>query len=219
MFLMIAVLYYPHNQLVVRYKPGPTPKEDNYGANKGISWVILTNGVEWKLYKIRFEQPINHDIVATINFLAISHKSEKDLDVLFLLSKEGLAKNARDDYYDMIQSVNRYVIGNLLLTSDVLNCIRKELKKLADGLRVEESEIERIIRNEVIKREIFEGDESTRAQQKIAKSQKKQIKKATPTTEVIESAQPSEPAVIPSITEQLLSESNKQESTTATPTL
>lgn len=30
----------------------------DYGANKGIEWVILTNGIVWRVYKIHFQQPI-----------------------------------------------------------------------------------------------------------------------------------------------------------------
>lgn len=158
----------------------------DYGANKGIPWVVLTNGLEWRLYRIRFEQPINYDVVATFNYLTLSPKNEKDKELLFLLCKEGLTKNAREDYHEMIQSVNRYVIGNLLLTEDVLGCVRRELRKISDGIRVDEVEIMRIMKNEVIKREVLEGDDASKAIQKIAKAQKKQTKKnsaLSPTTQ------------------------------------
>ena len=177
----------------------------DYGANKGIPWVVLTNGIEWRLYRIRFEQPINYDVVASFNYLSLSPKSEKDQEILFLLCKEGLAKNAREDYHEMIQSVNRYVIGNLLLTEDILACVRKELRKISDGIRVDEAEIARIIKHEVIKREVLEGDESVRALQKIAKAQKRQLKKvatgAAPAPDGSESL-PVEPVL--SVSEQIL---------------
>ncbi len=177
----------------------------DYGANKGIPWVVLTNGIEWRLYRIRFEQPINYDVVASFNYLTLSPKSEKDQELLFLLCKEGLAKNAREDYHEMIQSVNRYVIGNLLLTEDILGCVRKELRKISDGIRVDEAEIARIIKYEVIKREVLEGDEAARALQKIAKAQKKLSKK----TSTLSPATPDSPAPIPtepalSVSEQIL---------------
>ena len=94
----------------------------------------------------------------------------------FLLAKEGLSKNAREDYYDKVQSVNRYVIGNLILAKPSLMVIRRELKKLADNVKIDVAEIEQLLKNEVIKREIVEGDEATTAQSRINKFYKKSSK-------------------------------------------
>ena len=41
----------------------------DYGANQGVQWVILTNGILWEIYRIRFEKPINYDLVSSFNFL------------------------------------------------------------------------------------------------------------------------------------------------------
>src|ERR1019366_7163383 len=43
----------------------------NYGANKGINWVVLTNGVEWHLYHLTFDKDkgIQPDLVFEINYL------------------------------------------------------------------------------------------------------------------------------------------------------
>jgi len=59
-----------------------------YGANHGIQWVVLTNGIEWKLYRIRFEQPINFDLVCSINFLSLKPKDEKDQMCLFIFPRK-----------------------------------------------------------------------------------------------------------------------------------
>jgi len=184
----------------------------NYGANHGIPWIILTNSIDWRLYRIRFEQPIDFDLVCSFNFLTLNAKSNKDQETLLVLCKEGLTKCAREDYFEMVQNVNRYVIGQIILGELIINDIRKELKKLSEGLRIEEDVIERIIRNEVLKREIFEGDEASRAQQKVAKlykSKSPRIKK--PQNDMSEqSVTPNDSAKNDkSITEKLLEEANK----------
>ena len=43
----------------------------DYGANKGIDWVILTNGVTWRVYKLLFTKPIQHIPVYQFEFLQI----------------------------------------------------------------------------------------------------------------------------------------------------
>lgn len=44
----------------------------NYGANQGIPWVVLTNGLRWEIYRIKFEQPIAHEVVCAFDFLDLS---------------------------------------------------------------------------------------------------------------------------------------------------
>lgn len=145
----------------------------DYGANHGVQWVVLTNGIEWKVYRIRFEQPINFDLVCTFDFLALNPRNEKDQELLFLLSKEGLSKNARDDFYERVQSVNRYVIGALMLAEPVLSVVRRELRKLAQGMKIDVAEIDSIVRTQVLKREIVEGDEAEAAQARVSKFYRK----------------------------------------------
>jgi len=145
----------------------------DYGANHGVQWVVLTNGIEWKVYRIRFEQPINFDLVCTFDFLALNPRSEKDQEHLFLLAKEGLGKNSREDFYEKVQSVNRYIIGNLILADPVLSAVRRELRRLADGMKIDISEVEGIVRSQVLKREIVEGEEAEAALSRVNKFYRK----------------------------------------------
>jgi hypothetical protein len=44
---------------------------ENYASRAGIRWVVLTNGIEWKLYNLSFaeNEGINHDLVFEANLL------------------------------------------------------------------------------------------------------------------------------------------------------
>ncbi len=186
----------------------------DYGANHGIQWVILTNGISWKIYRIRFEQPINYDLVCRFDFIDLNPKDEKDQDYLFILSKEGLGKNAREDYYEKVQSVNRYIIGNLILNEPVLDVLRKELRRLSAGIKIDTPEIAHIVRNEVLKREILDGDEAVSAQARVNKFYRKsvghkRVKKGNECTLVEE---PSESQCLQelSVSERLLQEAGEE---------
>ena len=189
----------------------------DYGANHGVQWVVLTNGIEWKVYRIRFEQPINFDLVCTFDFLALNPRADKDQDSLFLLAKEGLGKNAREDFYERVQSVNRYVIGNLMLGEPVLAVVRRELKKLADGMRIDVVEVGHIVRAEVLKREIVEGEEAEAAQAQVSKFYRKGTtrRRTKKTQEPEPSAAP--PAPEESVTERLLREAGGTETSQQPP--
>lgn len=149
----------------------------DYGANKGVQWVVLTNGIEWRIYCIKFEQPISYDLVCSFDFMTLNPRAEGDQERLFLLSKEGLDKKIRDCFYDKFKNVNRYVIGALIVSEPVLTALRRELKKLADGIKIEASEVEQILANEVLKREVLIGDEADAARSKIGKFYRKASKK------------------------------------------
>jgi len=183
----------------------------DYGANHGVQWVVLTNGIEWRVYRIRFEQPINFDLVCEFDFLALNARDEKDQEFLFLLAKEGLGKNARDDFYEKVQSVNRYVIGNLMLADPVLSIVRRELRKLADGMKIDVEEVEGIVRTQVLKREIVEGDEAEAAQARVCKFYRKGTtpRRTKKTQEPEPSASP--PAPEESVTDRLLREAEESE--------
>ena len=183
----------------------------DYGANKGISWVILTNGINWRIYKIKFEKPINYELVEEFNFLELDKNNENDLDVLYILSKEGLAKNEREEYYEKIQTVNRYIVGNIILQEPVIKAVRRELRKFAVGLKVEDDELVELIKGEIIKRELFDSDKGIEADTKIKKYYKKLSKKKSSTSKPAKpaAATPVADKPAPSITEQLLDESLK----------
>ncbi len=145
----------------------------NYGANQGNQWVVLTNGVEWRLYRIKFGKPIKHELVCSFDFTTLNAKSVKDQELLFLISKEGLSKNAKEEFFDKVQSVNRFTIGSLILSEPVLSAIRRELRKFAGSVKVSLEDVEQLVRDEVLKREITSEDEASAAQKKVAKFYRK----------------------------------------------
>jgi predicted type IV restriction endonuclease len=157
----------------IALKDGHIRQALDYGANHGVPWIILTNGIEWRVFRVRFEQPISVDSVCIFDFLMLNPRDEKDQECLFMLAKEGLMKKVRDDYYEKVQSVNRYVIGNLILGEPVLSIVRRELKKLSSGIRIDITEVEEIVRSEVLKREILEGEQADAAQSRVSKFYRK----------------------------------------------
>lgn len=138
-----------------------------YGANNGVPWVILTSGLLWQLYKIRFEKPINWDLVCEFTFDELDPKNEEHLERLFILCKEGLSKEAREDFHEKILTVNRFILGALVLSDEVVSSIRRELRKISEGVPVAREEIIQVLSNEVIKREVLDGEEAAKAQARV----------------------------------------------------
>ena len=144
----------------------------NYAADSGIDWVILTNGIDWKVYKIHFTKPIEKELVYEFDILNIDLKKQSDLENLFYLSIESLSKNnsaSLNDLYAQKQVINRHIIGQLLLTDPIINLIKRQLKKLSPDTAITAENILSILSSEVLKREIVEGDECKEAKKKIKK--------------------------------------------------
>lgn len=78
----------------------------------------------------------------------------------------------------MIQNVNKFTIAGLLLSESVINMIRKDIRRLCPSIKIEVTEIEKILINEVFKRDVIEGEEAEKAVQKLKKLNRKTHKKA-----------------------------------------
>lgn len=180
-----------------------------YGANKGIQWIVLTNGMEWQIYKLKFAQPIQWELVAKFNVNELSMKNERDIEKLAIITKEGVERNFREELYEKIQCVNKFVVGQLLLSEPVVSTVRRELKKLSDGINVEETEVIALLRDVVLRREIVDetSDEVQSAASKVARfykqAAKKTVVKPAPKAEQTEDKPP---APAQSLSDQLLQE-------------
>jgi predicted type IV restriction endonuclease len=145
----------------------------DYGANAGVNWVLLTNAETWMLYKIKFGKPIDKEIVSQFNLLNINPKVEKELESLFVISKDGQEKSIIEDFYSNIQVKNKFIIGCLLNSDEVHSLIRRTMKKLFSDVKISEQEIADIMANDIIKREIIDSEESKKARKDIDKIYKK----------------------------------------------
>lgn len=148
----------------------------NYGANEGIQWVILTNGIIWRAYNIRLRKAVETEMIFEYNFMDVNARKKEDQEMLFLLAKEGISKDVMAEYQERVKSVNKYVIASILLQKPGLDMLRRELRRLTPGLKVEFHEIEDILKNEVLKRNVIEGDEANEAARKVKRALNKAAK-------------------------------------------
>jgi predicted type IV restriction endonuclease len=144
----------------------------NYAANQGVAWVLLTNGQHWRAYSVECKGQIAQELVVNIDFLTLNRKSEDDLGLLYVLCKEGWAKSAIDDYQTQMEALNRYIIAATILSEKMLDKIKTELRRVAPEARIEVEAIKTVLEDEVIKRELLEGDKADAARKTVAKAAK-----------------------------------------------
>lgn len=148
----------------------------DYGANNGTEWIVLTNAIIWRIYRVRFEKPIRTDFVCEYNLLDMKSKNESDIDKLYILCKEGIRKNAIDEFSQHKSIVNRYYISAILQSDVVLEAVKRELKKFNTMIKADSEEVVSIIKNEILKREVLDTPEANESMEKYTKVIKKMEK-------------------------------------------
>jgi hypothetical protein len=97
--------------------------------------------------------------------------------MLYLVTREGFTKSAMAEYRDRKEATSRFMVAAIILNSEsVQTAIRREIRRVSDIL-VPPEVIDKMLRDEVIKRETIEGDEAAQAVRRVARSAEKSIKK------------------------------------------
>lgn len=138
-----------------------------------MEWVLLTNGIVWQAHRIRFEQPIDHDMVFSFDLLDSGSKPAEIFEKLYLISKDAGNDTQIDLYWKHKEATSRYVVAQLLLQQPALAMLRRQLRGLFPGLKVSENEIERLLRAEVLKRDALEGDRAITAEKTVKRAERR----------------------------------------------
>jgi hypothetical protein len=161
----------------------------DYGANQGADWVLLTNGAEWRAYRIRFEQPVSNDLVFDIDLLNPDCKNSELLDMLYLISREAIGGGEIDRYWQQKEATNRFVVTQILLSPPLLGTLRRELRRLAPGLRITEQDLGTLLQVEVFKRDVLEGEKAEGAAKRVRRAtRRRERQRAAEEEEVVQAA-------------------------------
>jgi hypothetical protein len=156
-------------------KDGHAKQAVDYAANQGVEWVALTNGEFWRVFRVIFGKPIDTELVLDLNFLSLNHKQMSQLESLFLLTRESMLKSGLYAYHDHLQATNKFYLAAIVLNDAVVETIRRELRRVSD-VKVEIEELRALLREDVLKRDVLEGDKADAAHKKVSKSAGKMLR-------------------------------------------
>lgn len=150
----------------------------DYAANQGVDWVILTNGSVWRIYRVLFTKPIGQELVYECDLLSFSTRERERVECLFLFAKEGHNKDvsALDEYHTLRQAMSRHYLAAVIMSDPVMDVVRRELRRLSPNVKIDREALLNEIVNEVLKREVTEGEKAEEARRKINKSQAKALR-------------------------------------------
>jgi type I restriction and modification enzyme subunit R-like protein len=136
----------------------------DYGANKGVEWVVLTNGIVWRVYKIIFGQPIEKALICEVDVVSLSTRDHDLLECFGNLSKEGFSKGSMSDLLQQKQVTSKFALASVLLSDNIVEELRRELRRLSPGLRVDTEALRQTLAEQVIKRELIDSEDAQAAQ-------------------------------------------------------
>ncbi|HEX8843081.1 MAG TPA: hypothetical protein VF791_00345 [Pyrinomonadaceae bacterium] len=166
-------------------KDAHTKQAVDYSANQGTDWVILTNAETWRVYQVTFTKPINSELVLEFSFSQLNAKKASDIQLLYHLTREGWLRSALGEFQAQKQALSRFFLGAMVLSNPVLEVIRRELKRLSPDVRIDIEQIKSALAQDVLKREVVEGEKADEARKKIHKAASKPLrtKKVKPKAE------------------------------------
>jgi hypothetical protein len=94
-------------------------------------------------------------------------------------------------YWQQKEATSRYVIAQLVLSDSILGTMRRHLRRQYSGIKVTEADLRNRLLEEVLKREVTEGDRATAAQRLVSRATRK--RRERPAAEPVAPAAPAHP--------------------------
>lgn len=128
-----------------------------YAVEQGMEWAIVTNGDKWQIYRIVFvgRQPKTPEAihVYSVSLLDDEIKPADKAELFYYLSEEAFRKSELEQFYDKRIALSGENLATHILSNDVLDKIRIQLKKTSNQ-KLSNTEIAEAIVSRVFDREL-----------------------------------------------------------------
>lgn len=104
-----------------------------YASHSNIPWVLLTNGVQWTLYHLTFEEGIE---AVTAFDVDITEDADRAAEMLGLLHRQSLVKGGLDEFWQHRSALSASSLGGALFMEPVLMLLRREIRR-REGLLID----------------------------------------------------------------------------------
>jgi hypothetical protein len=104
---------------------------EQYGANEGLEWLMLTNGAQWQVYHLDAALPLTVELVFEVDLVGPETPAKK-ADRLFAITHEGIKHKVIDEVWKAKRATSPRAIARVLTSPAVVTVIRKELRRETD---------------------------------------------------------------------------------------
>lgn len=120
-----------------------------YAMKSGTRWVLLTNGLDWRLFHLRYDEVdgIESSLVFKTDLVKNFHDKPDDvIEKFLLLQRRNFLKGDLDKYFKKKTMLIPISLGKALFTEDVLRAIGRVVNRGAE-VRVGIDDIAKALRN------------------------------------------------------------------------
>jgi len=133
--------------------------------DNGIEWMVITNAVIWQVYKIHLKQPTDKSLIYECDLLQANPKNPQLVECLGNLAQSSMTK-----FVQQCQVTSKFSIARLLLSEPMLDRLRREIRRVSPGRKVELAELEAVLRADVLKRDVIDSQEAKQAAEFLRKA-------------------------------------------------
>jgi predicted type IV restriction endonuclease len=101
----------------------------HYASENGFRWVLLTNGVEWNLYHVSFDENEGIEYDPAFEVSLADDKMDKAAEMLSLIHKRSIARDGLEQYWEQVSALCAGSIGKVIFHESVLRVLRREIRK------------------------------------------------------------------------------------------
>jgi predicted type IV restriction endonuclease len=118
----------------------------HYAAENGFRWVLLTNGVDWNLYHVTFneDEGIEYDPAFAVSLA--DEKLDKAAESLALLHRRSIAKGSLERFWERKSALCAGSVGKAMFHEDVLRVLRREINRLCP-VRIDPEDLAQAVHN------------------------------------------------------------------------
>src|SRR5436853_110162 len=99
-------------------------------------------------------------------------KSDEVLECFGHLSRETFSKSTMADLLHHKQVTNKFTVAAIMLSDDLIESLRREIRRLGSGVKVEPAYLRSILTQEIIKRELIDSEEAKAAAHNVRRLQR-----------------------------------------------
>lgn len=115
-----------------------------------------------------------------VDLLGLSSRNPDHIEMLHRLTREGITKSALSDYHEQVQATNKFVLAAIVQDDSVLAVIRREIRRINPGVRIEDDELLNLLRQDVLKRDVLEGERADEARTKVRRAGSRTLRVSKP---------------------------------------
>ncbi|TET21247.1 MAG: hypothetical protein E3J71_10480 [Candidatus Stahlbacteria bacterium] len=151
----------------------------SYAIDAGCEWILLTNGREWKVYHVEFDQPPKVEMLDAWNLL--EDKTDELVGKFEILSYRSIKRGGLSKIWTRVKVLAPDTLLAAIVTEDSLRTIRRNLRK-DTGILVNDEEAYRGI-SRLLNEAAAKAMSSIKVPQRVKRTRKAKTDKEEPTSE------------------------------------